>query len=188
MSAKIKPKITKILCLTLINIFSNPAGKHYRLNIGQIIWQIGQEQCRHFIHHHTAQRIDQSTCHASSNLIHCFSRNGLAKLKIMTGSFGMKPTRRIQPHDLAIINGNQPPANIQRRRPDNFPAIQQCQFGRATADINIQNTVFLIMAGLGCTRSKGGQHCLHMVTSGCGNKLTALFRNNLGDRRRIITA
>ncbi len=93
---------------------------------------------------------------------------------------------RVDPRHPARVGGDQPPADMQRGGPQDAAILAQRQLGRAAADIDVQDTRARIVAGLRRARPIGGQHRLHVVARGGGNEIAALFRDDMGNRLRIL--
>ena len=70
---------------------------------------------------------------------------------------------------------------------DQFTILNESKFGGATADVHVQNAVFLIIGSLGRTRAINGQHGLHVVSSCSTNKFSPLLGQDLCDRFTVLT-
>ena len=66
----------------------------------------------------------------------------------------------------SVFGRDQAPANVQRGRPEHIAAFRQRQLCCATADVDVENARFPVMACLGRTGPKGGQHCFHVIACG----------------------
>ena len=113
----------------------------------------------------------------------------LAHHPIKAGLLGQILTRWVQAGEgIFFIHHHQSATQVNCRGRHQLTVLYQTQLGGTTANVDVQDALFVVVAAFGCARAINGQHGFHVVTC-CGtNKFTALFCQHSGNRLAVFAA
>src|SRR5262249_55839873 len=79
-----------------------------------------------------------------------------------------------------------PPADVHGGGGDHRSAVDDRKLGRSAANIDIEYSAARLVRYLRSARAVGGQHRFHVMSSGRADEVTALARENIGNRLCVL--
>ena len=149
--------------------------------------RIGQIEVRHIGRRRVPrQRGDEGIRHAFRDGIEIARRGRVAALPGKAGTPGVIFPGRVEPDDAAALDHLEPAAHMHRRGGDHLAVLDHGELGGAAADIDVEDALVRRVRQRRGAGAVGGEHRLHVVPGGGADELAALFRDDAGDRLRVL--
>ena len=107
--------------------------------------------------------------------------DGVAAVPEKAGALGVMFAGGIEPHDVAVLNHLQAPADVHGGGRDHLALLDQAELGGAAADVDVEDALALVAGDPRGARAIGREHRLHMMAGGGGDEFAALLGENRGD-------
>ena len=186
-AAEPRSHIAEVAGLALIDVFGDAARKHHAVDAAELVDRVGQIKMRDVVRHRPrCDRGDQRVRHHVGDLLQIFAGGRVAAVPGKSGALGVMLSRRIEPHDLAVLDDLQPAADMDRRGRDHFAVVEQAELGRAAADVDIEDALALVARHPRGAGTVSRQHRLHVVAGGGGDEFAALLGQDLGDALGVV--
>ena len=131
---------------------------------------------------------DQRVGHAVGDLFHVGERDGVAAVPGKAGALGVMLSRRIEAHDLAVLDHLQAAADMHGGGGDHLAVLDQAELCGAAADIDVEDALVLVAGNARGAGAVGRQHRFHVMAGGGGDEFAALLGQDLGDALRVLAA
>ena len=171
------------------HVGAHAAREDDAVDVREVVRHVGQEQFpRRVRPPRPGDGRDQQVGHVRRDPFQRLGRGGIPRRKRRAGGRRQVAARRFCPDDPAVLDRDQPPAEVQRRRPSDRAPVGQRQLRRAAPDVDVQDARLPVVADLRRARSVGRQHRLHVVAGGRGQEVAPLPRHDFGDGLGVLAA
>ena len=99
----------------------------------------------------------------------------------------MPATARLDPRNGVTVHGDQSPADVERRGGQNPAVVDQREFRRTAADVDVEDPGPRLVGGQHGSRTVGGQHGLHVMAGGRAHQVARPLGDDGGDPLGIAT-
>ena len=183
-------QITEVAHFASVHILANPTREHDAVKWAPIVnrvseVQLGQVFACEFLRQNTHQCIG----HPLRDLGQILARNLLAQLPIEACLFGKVSTCRVKSGEhIFFVHHHEAAPQVHRSCGNQFAVLHQAQFGGATANVDVQNAMLVVIRTFGSARAVDGQHGFHVVARRRAYKFAALLCQHRGNRFAVLAA
>ena len=183
-------QIPKVSHFAAVHIFTHTAREHDAVQLAPVFHRVCQEQMvQIFACEALGQHTHQGVCHPRGHLGQLIAADLLADHPIKARLFGQILTCRVQAcEDIFLVHHHQSTPQVNRSGGHQLTVLNQTQLGGATANVDVQDALLVVVTAFGSTRAIHRQHRLHVMACSGADKLAALLCQYGSNRLAVFPA
>ena len=144
-------QIAKVAHFAAVHILTDTAREHDAVQLTPVFHRVCQEQMvQIFACEALVQHTHQGVCHPPSHLGQLVSADLLAHHPVKACLLGQITTCWVQACEgIFLVHHHQPATQVNRRGGHQFTVLNQAQLGGATANVDVQNALLVVVTAFG---------------------------------------